>query len=203
MVTSPSGYDEWLALTDEEREDVHFRQWNVYARDGIAIAYMAAARLAMQSTHKILEIQIGTHHGAEYLLHLTVSPEDFENCPPKLEQTFEGFRVVWFPDREYAVDPVSGSSINGRWIAAASNDDYEFEIHRNESGVAVSGSCRATNQDLLISNPFLNDEYVLFTAYHPTFKRTSNHAFKLIAADRCEDHVSKSEYYVRTNAPSE
>jgi hypothetical protein len=81
MTVPPKTYDEWLALSDEERDDVKFRQWNAYERDGIAIAFAAAARLALQSPHKILDIQIGTYHCGEYLLQLTVSQDDFSELP--------------------------------------------------------------------------------------------------------------------------
>jgi len=33
-------YDEWLALSDPERENVKLHQWNAYARDGVAIVFM-------------------------------------------------------------------------------------------------------------------------------------------------------------------
>ncbi len=89
-------YEDWLALSDDERDEVHFRDWNVYLRDGIAIAYIAAARLALQSPWKVLDISIGAYHGGEYTLDLTVSAEDFPKCPPRLTESFEGFRVIWF-----------------------------------------------------------------------------------------------------------
>ena len=95
MASSPKTYEEWLALSDEERRHVHLNKWNVYAREGLAIAFMAATRLALQSSRKILDIQIGTYHCGEYLLHMTVSEEEFRDCPPMLAESFEGFRVVW------------------------------------------------------------------------------------------------------------
>jgi hypothetical protein len=95
MARTPKTYEDWLALSDEERKEVHFNEWNVYARDGIAIAFMAATRLALQCQKRVQEIQIGTYHGGEYLLQLTVSQEDFRDCPPMLAESFEGFRIVW------------------------------------------------------------------------------------------------------------
>jgi hypothetical protein len=97
MPKPPATYEEWLALSGEDREQIKENAWNAYARDGIAFPFMAAARLAMQSRHKVLDIGIGTNHGGEYVLLLYVSPEDVKNCPPFLQQSFEGFRVAWLP----------------------------------------------------------------------------------------------------------
>jgi hypothetical protein len=117
-----------------------------------------------------------------------------------LEETFEGFRVVWFPEQTLAIDPVIGSSIDGKWTATESSDDYEFDLRLTESGVVVLGFCRATKNELVISNPTVNQEYVLFTAYHPTLRKTTNHVFRLVDADRCEDRVTKCEYYLRADS---
>src|SRR6266404_1937653 len=142
MPRSVKTYDDWLALSDEERKDVHFRDWNVYARDAIGIAFMAATRLALQSKRKILDIQIGTYHGGEYLLHLTVSDEEYRDCPPMLAESFEGFRVVWIPQRAFLAAPDVPGTLEGRWTAE--HGDYEFEIHWTKSGVDVSGKVRST-----------------------------------------------------------
>ncbi len=197
MTAPPDTYDDWLALDDEERRDVHFHQWDVYQRDGIAIAFMAATRLAMQCPYKVLDIAIGTFHCGEYVLHMTVSEADFQTCPPQYELIFEGFRVVWLPAQSFAIDPVIGATIDGTWISIESSDDYEFQIRLVASGVDVQGVCRSTGQELLISYPALNGEWAVFTAYHPSTKKTTNHAFRLVEADRCEDHVLKTECYAR------
>jgi hypothetical protein len=44
MPLLPRIYDEWLALTDEERDHIKFNDWNAYARDVVVFAFMAAAR---------------------------------------------------------------------------------------------------------------------------------------------------------------
>jgi hypothetical protein len=199
MPSLPQTYDEWLALTDEERDDIKFSAWNAYARTGVVFAFTAAARLAMQSPFQVLDIQIGTYHCGEYLLHLTVSPDDFQKCPPMLEQRFEGFRVVWFPQQTYVIDPVIGAHIEGKWVADEPNEDYEFEFRFTAADVNVSGFCRKTNERLLISRPAVNGAYVLFAAYHPALKRHTSHSFRLVAADRCEDDVTRSEHYARSD----
>lgn len=90
-------YDEWLALNDDERDAVHRGQWNVYEREGYLIPITAAVRLASQCGLPVIDIAIGTFHGGEYVLHLTVPDEHIPNLPAMLEQQFEGFRVAWLP----------------------------------------------------------------------------------------------------------
>lgn len=98
-------YQDWLKLNDEQRDEIHFRQWNVYERDGYIITHMAASRLAEGSHLKIFDIRIGTYHGDEYTLDPYVSDIDYQNCPPMLQQVFEGFRVIWHPLSQIFPDP--------------------------------------------------------------------------------------------------
>jgi hypothetical protein len=188
-------YDDWLALSDEERKEVHFKDWNAYARDGISIAFMAATRLALQSKRKILDIQIGTYHCGEYLLHLTVSEAEHRDCPPMLAESFEGFRVVWIPERVFQAAPDVPGTLEGRW--KAERGDYEFEIHWTASGVDVSGRVRTTGEELQITRPIANREYVLFSVYEASRKASSDHVLALVAPDRCGDHATRTEYYER------
>jgi hypothetical protein len=197
MPSPPHTYEDWLLLTEEERDHVHSVLWNAYARTGVAFAFSAAARLAMGSPFGVLNIRIGTYHCGEYLLYLTVSADDFPKCPPPREQRFEGFRVVWMPEQTYATDPDIGAHIEGKWVADESSDDYEFEFRFTAADVNVSGLCRATNSHLLISDSTVNREYVMFSAYNPVLKKHTRHMFHMVAADRCEDSVTKSEYYLR------
>jgi hypothetical protein len=136
MVSPPKTYDEWLALSDEERDEVHLHQWNAYERDGIAFAFMAAARLAMQSPHKVLDVKIGTYHCGEYLLRLTVSQEDHRNYPPMLTQTFEGFRVVWVREPGLPDDPFE-HPLTGSWDSAGDGGDYRIQICVENDELAV------------------------------------------------------------------
>ena len=94
--TTPRTYEEWLALNDEQREAV-LNGWNPYVREGIGFAITAAGRLAISSETPVLDVRIGTYHGGEYLLHAYVDDAAVPNLPKMLEQTFEGFRVAWFP----------------------------------------------------------------------------------------------------------
>lgn len=89
-------YKDWLALSAQERFDAKM-SWNAYERESIGIPYTAAGRLAISSERKVLDVAVGTYHGGEYLIHATVSDEDFRNCPRMLSEEFEGFRIVWFP----------------------------------------------------------------------------------------------------------
>lgn len=90
-------YDDWLQMTDEERDSAHFG-WDAYSRESIWVPYMAAARLAMMSGIPVLDLSVGTYHGGEYLLHMRVRSSDLAKCPQFPSQAFEGFRVMWLPD---------------------------------------------------------------------------------------------------------
>jgi hypothetical protein len=96
-ITTPSSYDEWLSLSEDERDRVHREVWNVYDRDGIGIATIAAGRLALASSIKVLDVRIGTYHGGELVLHMCVSDGDYPKMPTMLSQRHEGFRVIWMP----------------------------------------------------------------------------------------------------------
>ncbi|MGJ8725574.1 MAG: hypothetical protein ACSHYB_13530 [Roseibacillus sp.] len=90
-------YEDWLALSDSERSDVKL-SWNAYERESIGVPYTAAGRLAMVSERKILDLSIGTYPGGEYLIHATVSVEEFAKFPAMLSDEFEGFRIVWLAE---------------------------------------------------------------------------------------------------------
>jgi len=92
----PRTYDEWLALSDSQRRAT-LLAWNDCQREGIGFAYAAAGRLAIGSVVPIFDMRIGTYHGGEYIIHAYVDDAVISNLPKPLEQTFEGFRVWWFP----------------------------------------------------------------------------------------------------------
>lgn len=154
-------YDEWLALSDEERDDVHLHQWNVYARDGLAIAFMAATRLAMEAPYTILDISVGTYHGGEYLLHLTVSREDHENCPRMLEQTFEGFRVVWIcepgPPSELLEHPLLGT-----WDSNGDGGNFLIDIAVENDEISVKCRERPELEEMPIVSLGCEDHHIIF-----------------------------------------
>jgi len=198
MVSPPNTYDEWLAFSDDEREHCK-HEWNAYNRDGVVFPYLAAARLAMQSSFKILQVSVGTYHGGEYLLLLTVSKDDFEHCPPQFE-SFEGFRVRWLPFDEGEF-PASGL-LNGDWVSLDSKTKYQFEIRYVESTVLVTGRCNETNSDLEISEAQKTgpqQEYVCFEAFNCTTKKHTSHMFSLINDNRCQDRTTGVDTYTRLN----
>ena len=201
MIPTPKTYDDWLGLSAEERKAVHFETWNVYARDGVAIAYMAAARLALTCDQKILNIEIGTYHGGEYLLHMIVSAEDFRGCPPMLEDEFEGFRVVWMPAVEFEQLDKSGATLEGSWVS----DDgyYEFDFRRIDSGLTVSGRVGGTDSELRVEHPTLNGQFVLFSAYDPERQISTRHTFRLVAPDMAEDDLTCPRKFTRRHQEGE
>ena len=66
-------------------------------REGVGFAYAAAGRLAIASDTPLLDVRLGTYHGGVYVLHAYVEDAAVPNLPKMLEQTFEGFRVAWYP----------------------------------------------------------------------------------------------------------
>jgi len=106
-------YTEWLAFSEEERDHTHFNIWNVYEHQGYSIALMAAARLADTCGHQVYDVQIGTYHGGEYLLHITVADKECSTLPRMLEQHFEGFRVAWMPLSQMHAPAGREAPING------------------------------------------------------------------------------------------
>lgn len=195
MAHAPKTYEDWLALSDQEQKEVHFKEWNVYARDGIAIAFMAAVRLALKCGKRVLDIQIGTYHGGEYLLHMMVSMEDYRDCPPMLTESFEGFRIVWCSPRVFQAAADVPGTLEGKW--KAEEGDYEFELVWTDSGVDVTGKVLSTGEELQIERPIVNRNYVLFSAYDPTRDDETHHSFSLVSPDRSEDRTTRTEYYSR------
>ena len=92
----PHTYDEWLALSDEQQATV-LLAWDAYGREGIGFPYTAAGRLAIASETPVLDLRVGTYHGGEYVLHAYVADAAIPILPRSLQQTFEGFRVIWLP----------------------------------------------------------------------------------------------------------
>ena len=92
----PQTYEEWLALSEEDRLAVK-RSGNAYDREHIGFAYTAAGRFAIAANSKVHDVSIGTYHGGEYLLHMYVEDSEVASLPRMLELSFEGFRVVWLP----------------------------------------------------------------------------------------------------------
>lgn len=92
----PQRYDEWLALSDDQRELIKSK-WDVYNRDGYGFPLTAAGRLVIASDVKVYQAMVGTYHGGEYILMMYVHDELLPTLPPRLVRVFEGFRVYWLP----------------------------------------------------------------------------------------------------------
>lgn len=186
-------YDDWLALTDEERDNIHFNSWNVYDRDGLPIAFMAAARLALRSKWKVLDINTGIYHGGEHVLHMTVSDEDFKQCPAKLQEQFEGFRVIWMPLCGYPPRTEHPDTLDGKW--KAENGDYEFDVRLTDSGASVEGKKQNSNEILVISNVKFNGLDISFSVTDLERNQCSQHQLTLIGFNLCANQTSKTDYY--------
>ena len=198
-MTPPKTYDDWLALTPEKQHHVHFSVWDVCGRDGLAIAHMAATRLAMSTPRKVLQIAVGTYHGGEYLLHLTVSDEDYATCPAMLEQTFEGFRVVWLPLSKDLLRPDEAAQIAGAWVAENDTSDAIFHMEATPNGIVISGHISFTGESLAIFNVTGNGSFLLFDAFGSRSGYRAQHTFRLIGPDRCENQTTTTTYWRRAS----
>jgi hypothetical protein len=195
MKEAPSTYEDWLAMSLDEQRRVHFQIWDTNARDGIAIAYLAAARLALTSDRKILNIQIGTYHGGEYLLHMTVSPEDYKNCPPILQDTFEGFRVVWMPASHFEHNDDSDATLEGTWISE--DGYYEFKFEACDAGAIVTGKVGGSNSEFLVEHSALNGKFLLFSVFEPDLGNHTRHTFRLVGQDNATDDLTSPRRFTR------
>lgn len=195
MKDLPKTYDDWLALTVEDQHKVHFKEWDTNARDGIAFAYMAAARLASASPRKVLNVEIGTYHGGEYLLHMIVSPEDFRDCPPMLQDTFEGFRVVWIPSSHPQPFEGTDATLEGSWVSE--DGHYEFDFEANDAGLSVAGRIGGTDSELLVEHSAVNGQYLLFSAIDPKCGTYTRHSFRIIGPDLAEDDLTRACNFMR------
>ena len=192
-------YDQWLSFSEEERRRIHSFDWNTYERDGYLIAHTAAVRLAESCEMKVYNIQIGTYHGGEYLLHLTVSISDYSTCPAMLEQTFEGFRVVWFP--QDSSESVEGSSLVGEW--EADFGDYWFQFIKSSNGLDVVGKYNGRQCDLAILHPTMNESFLLFTSFEPVSGIQAQHTFRVSTDVRAEDSRTVSYSFNRLGEQDE
>jgi hypothetical protein len=194
----PMTYEDWLALSDEERDDVHFNCWNVYDRDNIAIPFIAAGRLAQQSKWKVLEIRIGTYHCGEYVLRMTVSEEDYQHCPPMLAEQFEGFRVIWCPEPTYESKIIAPTKMLGKW--RSEQGDYEFEVRWTDIGVEVTGKVCSTGEVLQISGANVCGEEVSFSTHEDGRDVGLAHVLTPTSQDRCMDALTRMECFRRVEA---
>ena len=94
---SPIGtYEDWIALTAQERDHIQREVWNVYERNGFGIAVIAAGRLALMHSLQVIDVRIGSYHGGEYVLHMCVRDEHHTETQNTKNECFEGFRTAWF-----------------------------------------------------------------------------------------------------------
>lgn len=91
-VKPPLTYDQWLALTPEQR-DWERATWNSNAGESIHIPEEALNRLRATSSLRIVGGTVGVFHMGEYILNPALAPEDVSKAPPFLTTEFDGFRV--------------------------------------------------------------------------------------------------------------
>jgi hypothetical protein len=183
-------YTQWLALSEDERDRVHFNDWNVYQRQGYPIALMAAARLADTCGLEVYDIQIGTYHGGEYLLHMTVKDAECSSLPPLLEQRFEGFRVAWFPLSQMHVTTDAQAPLDGTWREINDDTDAEFTFDTSTTPPTVLGKCISDGEPLMVSRVMGNENALLFRTTVPSSGYTSDHVFTSVAPNLCRNSLT-------------
>lgn len=193
-------YDQWLVMTEDQRDAVHFKQWNVYSRDGYVIAMIAATRLSVACGLAVTHMEIGTYHGGEYLLHLYVPDDACAQLPAFLEQRFEGFRVGWFPASRLGLSPSEHGSISGVWRHEDDDTNVEFTFDASSRPPAVSARCISDGEELLISMVVGNDKFLLFSSTVPSNGYFAQHSFHLTAADTCTQDITLREIWKRVTA---
>lgn len=196
----PKSYEEWLALTLDQQDEVNHR-WSHNTGEGRAIPTMAAARF-MFSNPKVIDISVGISLADEYVLQPVVSNEDFPSVPRRPwreEDRFEGFRIHW-SKYSYEFDPKDAAKLTGVWTTDESECDAEFTITVGESEIEVQVR-------RLFSDEILDVRVMHFDGMGlqiETIDRKSlNSVFHLIcplADDRLEDTISTPLVWRRKQA---
>ena len=93
------------------------------------------------------------------VLHLTVAHEHFPLCPKPLQQTFEGFPVVWLVTRCDA--PVNSQPFRGNWESRGSYGDYRILIDDTD-GLSVSCTDLRSNHSLDVYHARIEGDLLTF-----------------------------------------
>jgi hypothetical protein len=190
-------YEDWLKMSPEEQEHLHFKVWDVYQRDGYPIAVMAAARFAMQSGMKILHTDIGTWHGGEYILHMYVTDEELPKLPKPLEQVFEGFRIYWmsFGSNDATLD--RKGSLNGIWKRTGGPQILEINVETRYRPIGVTIKTKSDTAPVSVSRVDLRENTLHFEVSDPQTGLSEQHQLRCLESDQCEHTVSTSETLYR------
>ena len=190
-------YDEWLALSDDERDHVHHKQWDVYKRDGYLIAMMAAVRMASSCDIKVFDVGVGTYHGGEHVLHLTVHDESLPTLPAPLAQRFEGFRVVWMPSSRLGILPPAKDHLGGVWRHEDDDTDVEFTFDVSTTPPGVEARCISDGEHLIVSNVVGNDQWLSFTTTVPSNGYIAEHVVSATETDTAIQRLTFRETWIR------
>jgi hypothetical protein len=190
-ISTPRTYEDWLALTAEQKEEVKSR-WCAYTGEGRAIPMMAAARL-MMSNSRIRDIVVGIYHGGEYILNPTVSNEDFRSChpwgPPWDEvDVFEGFRVLWLKE-SYEFDPKDAANFVGVWTTEDPACGHEFIITLEKDQIVIRGRCPSSNEVLQVRVVEFDGYRLHFEVMVPSSSRITGHWFQIQENGHCHDDM--------------
>jgi len=192
-VLLPATYDEWLAHSPQQRDEVKSR-WCAYTGEGRAFPMMAAARL-MMSDARIRDIVVGIYHGGEYILRPTVSNQDYRSCRPwgppwEDVDVFEGFRIFWTKET-YEFSSPDANWLLGTWRSETPECDAEFTIAVDENGVQMIGRRLSDNQNLHVKIvEFDGYQLHIETVAPETQRPVSYRLFNTMEKDLCRGDVT-------------
>ncbi|MEL6108247.1 MAG: hypothetical protein AAFU85_19650 [Planctomycetota bacterium] len=153
-------YDDWLQLPEDARARL-CQQWDVYSHEMFWVPMCAASRLAAQTHVPVVDLYAGIWHGGQYVLNLTVPNRFLHELPRPLEQSFDGFRVIWVGDVPDVESPVR---FLGDWISSGSLGSFQISVVDGADGLHVE--CRdATNgRTLDVMGPSVHLDQLTFTS---------------------------------------
>lgn len=180
-------YDDWLSLPDDARDHFH-RQWDVHQHEMFWVPMLAAARLASRSHLPVTDIYAGVWHGGEYVLHLTVPRDSLASLPRPLEQTFEGFRVIWMGDTP---DFESTTAFTGKWLSKGDFGRFEISVTEGESGINVTCVDQDTDEALDVLSPRVHRSQLSFATR--SAERSLFHSLDLDTGEKFNHRVTRCQ----------
>ena len=111
------------------------------------VPLIAGARLASSCEFPVSDAQVGIYHGGEYVLNITVSDEDHDKCPRALEQSFEGFRVIYLAD-DYLPRLIHQHFMLGTWEFESRLGDFRFEVTESGGQLQVRSELLPSGEEL-------------------------------------------------------
>ncbi len=180
-------YDDWLTLPEDAREHFH-RAWDVYSHEMFWVPMCAASRLAAQTHVPVIDLYAGIWHGGEYVLHLTVPKASLPSLPRPLEQTFEGFRVIWVGD---TADVASPNRFYGTWHSSGDFGSFQITVADSAEGLHVECIDTVSGQVHDVMSPSVHLDQLSFTSRSD--ERCLFHTLDLDTGDKFNHRITRCQ----------